>query len=219
MLKSGDRVINGLNECSTVSFFLCDSEWDYFVTCKHILSQGSKCFIDYINDSMTKRVNVLHQFDVADFDIAVFIIPDRSVVCMPGIRSEFNLELSFNSHAFSTDLMLLPSGVEVYKWGAGSGLTQGRFMGASFDSPGRHVLVHIQSDSANKFAIPGDSGSLICFNTDLSTVYAAFVLIGYVQDYLQTDISTYVCYRVQDVLSFIACKSPELKPNFPTNAL
>lgn len=206
MLKSGDRVINGLNECSTVSFFLRDWQWFYFVTCRHILLQGSECFIDYTNDSITKRVKVVHAFDVPEFDIAVFCIPDKSIVCMPGVRSN----MALNSHFLSTDMIFLPLGTPVYKWGAGSGLTHGKFMGASFESSGRHVLVHIQSDSQNQFAVSGDSGSLICFTTEVSLVCAAFVLIGVFIDH-QSHIPTYSCVRVQNVLSFIACKCPTLK--------
>lgn len=213
MLKSGDRVINSLQQCSTVSFFLRDSEWFYFVTCKHIMESGSPCFIEYTNNSVTAHVPVFHQFNVANFDIAVFKITDRSIVCMPGIRSEIGIHSNF----FSMDLMILPIGVQVYKWGAGSGLTHGRFMGASFQGSGKYVLVHIQNDSAIPFALPGDSGSLICFTTELSTVVAAFVLIGVATNYLHSDIPTYCCVRVRDVLSFIACHYPGHQPCFPTN--
>lgn len=209
-LKSGDRILvsSHLQKYSTASFFLCDSERKYLVACQHILTGGEECFIEYSTfSSMTNIVRIYPVLQFEDIDIAVLYIEDSTIICKSGIRSDADSYFPFDGHVFSDDMMTLPIGSQVYKWGAGSGLTYGKFVGVSFVTH-KIVGVIIEEDYARPFAQPGDSGSVICFKTEFQKVYAAFVLIGKAEDTYQQQLShiqTYACIKVQNVLSHIYC--------------
>lgn len=217
-LQSGDRIQMGRSRHSfcTASFFLRDLEWYYLVSCQHIVSEGKPCYIQYDSGGMTE---IKHLLKFEDIDIMVCQIMNRSITCKSGFRNDSHLDsrCPFDGHVFSQDMISLPFGSEVYKWGAGSGLTKGKFAGIVLNK--KNIEVLIEEDKANPFAVHGDSGSLICFKTELKTVYAAFVLIGTSIVDEQSKITAYVCVRVQDVLSRISKQLPKLELTFSSNEL
>lgn len=109
----------------------------------------------------------------------------------------------------------------VYKWGATTGLTSGKYKGllcTRKDKTGSYdINTYMIEGQSEQFSKEGDSGSLVCINPDSITYskhMAAFILIGGVKTFDAFECQNlYACYRVCVALSEIkrskACKKIE----------
>lgn len=100
---------------------------------------------------------------------------------------------------FGRDMLVLRDDVPLYKWGASSSLTKGKFIGRS-DMNGQPPLLFIQSVPSDVFAIGGDSGSLVCYSINENEI-AAIIWTGR----LESDEDLFVGYKIKDSLE--SCKT------------
>lgn len=128
------------------------------------------------------------------------------VAFFKGIRNDSN---SFISGEMLQKDMIPNDDSTVYKWGATTGLTVGKYKGLLCTRKGTNGYydseTFIIDGESEQFSSGGDSGSLVCIKPD-SVIFtkhmAAFILTGEIEKYDDTDIKNmHACYRVGEPLS------------------
>ncbi|CAC5403563.1 unnamed protein product [Mytilus coruscus] len=136
-----------------------------------------------------------------DVDFALLKLRNANLCCSHGIRYGKNKFLP--GELLENDMMLNENDI-VYKWGATTGRTSGKYHGVlctrKQENGNYDIETYIVEGLDGPFSDEGDSGSLICIKPD-SIVYtnhmAAFILIGELQKYEEIDyVNTHACYRV-----------------------
>ncbi|CAC5417879.1 unnamed protein product [Mytilus coruscus] len=214
-LKSGDKVANNINNIyGTVGLSLRDITHHYCVTCKHVIED---C-LEASNGIPTPEYDANEIFiktEVGNVGTDKIYTPshdlDFSAVRLVGNNIPISSRLRqrdgglVNGGLFGRDMLLLPYNTLLYKWGAASGLTTGRYIGRreQIDQP---PLFTIQSESPEVFAIGGDSGSLVCYSTNGFEI-AAIILTGR----LENDEDLFVGYKLKDALESCTMISPDIR--------
>ncbi|CAC5403559.1 unnamed protein product [Mytilus coruscus] len=130
----------------------------------------------------------------------------QGISCSHGIRTDDD-EFS-SGEILHNDMTPMDDSI-VYKWGATTGLTLGKYKGLLCTRKGKtgsyDISTFIIDGQSEPFSREGDSGSLVCIKPD-SVIYtrhmASFILIGEINKYAGNDFKNmHACYSVGVPLS------------------
>ncbi|XP_052071234.1 uncharacterized protein LOC127709660 [Mytilus californianus] len=183
----------------TVSFALQDEKGQYYcATCKHVIEGSSSLNIE-TDDGYLFCTKLFYCSE--DVDFALLKLQNTNVCGSHGIRHGKN---EFIPGELLENDMMPNENDTVYKWGATTGRTNGKYIGVlctrKLENGNFDIETFIIEGLDEHFSKEGDSGSLVCIKPD-SVVYtshmAAFILIGELEQYDgNVYVNTHVCYRV-----------------------
>lgn len=206
--KSGSKLKlepNLQGRYGTVSFPLNDANNRYYcATCKHVTLQSTNTLYIQTNSGKELPATVFYNSDDCDFSLVK--LKNQGIFCSHGIRTDNN---EFRSgEILHNDMTPLDDSI-VYKWGATTGITLGKYKGLLCSRKGKtgsyDIGTFIIDGQSEPFSREGDSGSLVCIKPD-SVIYtkhmASFILIGEIDKYAGNDFKNiHACYSVSVPLS------------------
>lgn len=221
-LKSGLKLLLGnpfQSSYGTLSFLLQDEKSQYYcATCNHVIAMSNT---HYIQPDFGTLVSIDFFYKSQDVDFALLKLRNHKITCSHGIRFGEN---EFKSAKLLENGLLPNENDIVYKWGATTAKTFGKYLGVvcsrKSDVGNYEIETFIIEGLDGQFAQKGDSGSLVCIKPDevvFTSYMAAFILIGEQANYDGVEYTnTYSCYRVSVPLMEMkkteSCKN--LKPCF-----
>lgn len=212
IMTSGDKVIRGEqnDRFGTVGILLKASQKFFGTTCEHVTRnlRPDQARILLHCGQLVSSEDIKIPSESLDFSVIQINQETLDVSLHGGIKNK-NGDY-YPGKLLERDTITLPPGKAVYKWGAASKLTTGRYIGTFEDTEMPYVLHKIENDdSSEQFAFPGDSGSLVCFTQENEV--AAFMVMGEFQLKDSEEPSCILCIRVADGLYLTEKIIPNIK--------
>ncbi|XP_071135405.1 uncharacterized protein [Mytilus edulis] len=197
----------------TLGMFLENRKKDlFFTTCAHVIEKGKYAFCPKDHSILGESVFTCEGPSSTSkqwLDLSLVKVHNSKIhECRFGLKGDSDC-----SHlseytifpGFLDDIRSRP----VYKWGARTNYTKGTIddFVISKDESDQKYFLEIRVSGCGKFALPSDSGSLICMNypsRNDSDPTAAFVIIGAFQIPVEDQkITMLCCYSVLDAIEEI----------------
>ncbi|CAC5385936.1 unnamed protein product [Mytilus coruscus] len=191
----------------TLGIFLKNKRRElFFTTCAHVIGNELKAYCSNDHSVLGKSVFACERLSRQSnqwLDLSlVKVCQDKVFTCRQGLKG------TDSSDTFS-EYKIFPGSIEdligrsVYKWGATTNYTEGKF--SKFISS-KDGFLQIGIESPTNFATEGDSGSLICLKIgeqDSDDRYAALVIWGGPNMTNETTKNLFNCYYISDALEEI----------------
>lgn len=197
----------------TLGMFLENRKKDlFFTTCAHVIEKGKYAFCPKDHSILGESVFTCEGPSSTSkqwLDLSLVKVHNSKIhECRFGLKGD-------NDCSHLSEYTIFPGFLDdirsrpVYKWGARTNYTKGTIddFVISKDESDQKYFLEIRVSGCGKFALPSDSGSLICMNypsRNDNDPTAAFVIIGAYQIPVEDQrITMLCCYSVSDAIEEI----------------